>query len=105
MMAAENSIQVTEADIASTAEKLAQFGQALPEAEQAVLRQLIVRAAQGGQAGDEVQGYFTLIETPGLLQAQSLLPYVRAAVSLGDGSVRLTPGALQGVPAVQKQQR
>ena len=49
-MTSENSIEISDADIASTAEKLVAFGSTLTPSEQAVLCHVITMASQAGQA-------------------------------------------------------
>jgi hypothetical protein len=97
--------QIADADITSTAEKLAQFAQTLSEGEQAVLARVIALAAQAGRAGTEVQGYFTLIETPAALFTPNVLQATLRG-TMGDGSVRYAAGGGGGagkLPAVQNQ--
>lgn len=84
-MSAEQTNQVTEADVRSVAEKLGQLGMSMSEGEQVVLSRLIVQAEKSSISEGEVQGYFTLIETPNFFQ-------------MGDGSVRPAGSTL---PAVQ----
>ena len=101
-MTNQDTIQATEADAASMAEKLAQFAQTLSGGEAVLLRTLISCAAQvaQAQAQGEVQGYFTLIEVQPF-HARSVQPVLigllnvagPATRAMGDGSVRL--------PAVQ----
>jgi hypothetical protein len=62
-MTSEERGTVSDATIASTAEKLAAFARTLTPAEQAALWQVLVRAAHAGHAASEVTGYFTLIES------------------------------------------
>ena len=89
----------SEADVISTADKLAEFAQTLNEREQAVLGHAILMAARAGQAQSEVSGYFTLIEMQaGLTNMSTLRQGLLLASAMADGSVRMQ-GAL--VPAVQ----
>jgi hypothetical protein len=103
-MSTDGKTSISDADITSTAGKMAAFAEALTEGERAVLARVVTLAAQAGQAEGEVQGYFTLIEFQGnLLTHQSLQGALFQAAGMGDGSVRLAGGTLGAVnvPAVQ----
>jgi hypothetical protein len=105
-MTSDRGITISDADIASTAAKLAAFGTTLSQAEQAVLGYVITQAAQAGQATAEVSGYFTLIELTFNVQGVeaalrgafgmegSLLPAVQTPASYQTGgSAHTSPGS------------
>jgi|GEM_PF-4284242 hypothetical protein len=104
-MSTDGKTSFSDADITSTAGKMAAFAETLTEGERAVLARVVTLAAQAGQAEGEVQGYFTLIEFTGnLLTHQSLRGALFQAAGMGDGSVRPQAGGTLGavnVPAVQ----
>jgi hypothetical protein len=94
---------ISTTDVEGLATKLEALSGSLTEGEKALLAGVVAGAFRDATENADVQGFFTLIETPGLLTINSLRPALSTisgnlpAVQSGmaDGSVRPIQGGFQ----------